>query len=136
MVKLIVGKKGTGKTKILLENLKRVSDENRGSIILINTSDKRVSDVDLSVRVINAKEYGIKSSEEFLGFIKGASSQNYDITNIFVDGLFKIVGDDIEKAAYFIKELGTVAQKSDIDFYITVSADKGELPSEIYEYII
>ena len=46
------------------------------------------------------------------------------------------MGDDIEKAAYLIKELGTVAQKSDIDFYITVSADKDELPSEIYEYII
>lgn len=136
MVRLIVGKKGTGKTKILLENVKRASEENRGNIIFINASDERICDLDLSVRVINAKEYKIKSFNEFSSFIKGATSQNYDITHIFIDGLFKIVGDDISGLADFVSELNEIAEKTDIDFFVTISADKENLPAEIYSYIM
>ena len=135
MVKLIVGKKGTGKTKQLLDNIKVAVEKDNGSVIFINASDGRMYGVDLSVRLINAKEYTINNYNEFLCFISGASSQNYDITNIFIDGLFKIVGEDLGGLVGFVEGLTKISDKSGIDFTITVSADKQNIPEELYTYI-
>ena len=131
VVNLIVGKKGTGKTKQLLDSIKLAVEKDNGSVIFINASDGRMYGVDLSVRLINAKEYTINNYNEFLCFISGASSQNYDITNIFIDGLFKIVGDDLNGLTDFVEGLNKISEKSGIQFTITVSADKQDIPEQL-----
>lgn len=135
MVKLIVGKKGTGKTKQLLDDIKIAVEKENGNVVFINASDGHMYGVDLSVRLINAKEYSINNYNEFLCFISGATSQNYDITNIYIDGLLKIVGDDLSNLPAFIDGLEKIAKKSEIAFTITVSADKNDIPSEVHSYI-
>ena len=71
----------------------------------------------------------------FKSFINGILSQNYDISSVFIDSLFKIVPDDIDNLASFIEDIDNISQKKNITFTVCISADKEELPEDIYKYI-
>lgn len=134
MVKLIVGKKGSGKTKAMLEVVNNAVDVEHGNVVFIARENRHMFDINHGARLVDVAEGGIADFSEFRGFIKGIMSQNYDITHIFIDSLLKIVenGDGL---AGFIGELDSICKGNDIKFTITLSADKEELPEEIYAYI-
>jgi len=131
MVKLIVGKKGTGKTKILLDTVDKAVANAHGNIVFIGANFDHLHNLNREVRLINAKEYDILTYREFICFLKGATSQNYDITHIFVDGVFKIVDAKIEGLEEFIDGIKAIAEKSNIEFTLSLSADTSEIPESL-----
>ena len=95
MVELLSGKKGTGKTKQLIENVNNSVSVAKGNVVFVsNDTSRNMYDINSKVRMADTSEFDIKTYSEFLGFICGIVSGNFDITNIFVDGIFKIVGTD------------------------------------------
>ncbi len=135
MVNLIVGKKGSGKTKAMLDTVALALNNENGDIVFINHGDRHIYHLNHSVRLIDIEEYGIKTFSEFKSFINGALSQNYDISHIFIDSLFKVVPEGHDGLADFVNELGKISDDYAVDFTITISADKSELPESVYEYI-
>jgi len=135
MVKLIVGKKGSGKTKAMLESVNSAVDIEHGNVVFIARENRHMFDINHGARLVDVAEGGIADFSEFRGFIKGIMSQNYDITHIFIDSILKIVadGDGLDN---FINTLDGICKDNNIKFTITISADKSELPEGIYKYIV
>lgn len=136
MVELIIGKKGAGKTKQLIENVNAAVGVAKGNVVFISNSNARnMYDISTKVRMFDTSEFDIESYSEFLGFICGVVSGNFDITNIFVDGIFKIVGtDDLTGFEQFIERLDKMGAKFNISFVITVSVDADTAPDYIKKY--
>lgn len=134
MVRLIIGRKGTGKTKALIEGINNSIDTEHGNIIFICNGDRHILDINHSIRLIDVKDFDTDDFRVFKSFINGILSQNYDITSIFVDSLFKIVPNDMDNLAGFIADLDEISEKNNVKFTICISADKSELPDEIHKY--
>lgn len=133
MVELLIGKKGTGKTKALIENVNNASAVAKGNVVFIsNDSSRSMYDIKSKVRMVDTKEFTIATYSEFLGFICGVISRDFDITNIFIDGIFKIVGsDDLDGFEEFLNKLEGVSAKFNISFNISVSIDADTAPDYI-----
>ena len=133
MVELLIGKKGTGKTKALIEKVNNALTVAKGNVVFIsNDTNRNIIDVKSKARMADTSEFEIKSYDEFLGFISGIVSRDFDITNIFVDGFFKIVGsDNLDGFESFLNRLETMSQKFEITFVISVSIDAETAPDYI-----
>ena len=133
MVELLIGKKGTGKTKALIEKVNNALTVAKGNVVFIsNDTNRNIFDVKSKARMADTSEFEIKSYDEFLGFISGIISRDFDITNIFVDGIFKIVGsDNLDGFESFLNRLETMSQKFEITFVISVSIDAETSPDYI-----
>ena len=133
MVELLIGKKGTGKTKALIEKVNNALTVAKGNVVFIsNDTNRNIFDVKSKARMADTSEFEIKSYDEFLGFISGIVSRDFDITNIFVDGIFKIVGsDNLDGFESFLNRLETMSQKFEITFVISVSIDDETAPDYI-----
>lgn len=133
MVELLIGKKGTGKTKVLIEKVNNALTVAKGNVVFIsNDTNRNIFDVKSKARMADTSEFEIKSYDEFLGFISGIISRDFDITNIFVDGIFKIVGsDNLDGFESFLNRLETMSQKFEITFVISVSIDAETAPDYI-----
>ena len=137
MVKLIIGKKGSGKTKQLIENVNSAVSVAKGNVVFISNSNSRnMYDISTKVRMADTSEFEIKSYVELLGFICGIVSGNFDITNIFIDAIFKIVGtDSLDDFEDFLARLDAMSAKFNIAFVITLSIDAADAPEYIKKYI-
>ena len=133
MVELLIGKKGTGQTKALIEKVNNALTVAKGNVVFIsNDTNRNIFDVKSKARMADTSEFEIKSYDEFLGFISGIISRDFDITNIFVDGIFKIVGsDNLDGFESFLNRLETMSQKFEITFVISVSIDAETAPDYI-----
>lgn len=133
MVELLIGKKGTGKTKTLIEKVNNALTVAKGNVVFIsNDTNRNIFDVKSKARMADTSEFEIKSYDEFLGFISGIISRDFDITNIFVDGIFKIVGsDNLDGFESFLNRLETMSQNFEITFVISVSIDAETAPDYI-----
>lgn len=133
MVELLIGKKGTGKTKTLIEHVNNAAAVAKGNVVFISKDSSRsMYDIKSKVRMVETKEFSIDSYNEFLGFICGIISRDFDITNIFIDGIFKIVGtDSLDGFETFLGKLEELSQKLNISFNISVSIDAETAPDYI-----
>lgn len=133
MVELLIGKKGTGKTKALIEKVNNALTVAKGNVVFIsNDTNRNIFDVKSKARMADTSEFEIKSYDEFLGFISGIISRDFDITNIFVDGIFKIVGsDNLDGFESFLNRLETMSQNFEITFVISVIIDAETAPDYI-----
>ena len=133
MVELLIGKKGTGKTKALIEKVNNALTVAKGNVVFIsNDTNRNIFDVKSKARMADTSEFEIKSYDEFLGFISGIISRDFDITNIFVDGIFKIVGsDNLDGFESFLNRLETMSQNFEITLVISVSIDAETAPDYI-----
>ena len=133
MVELLIGKKGPGKTKALIEKVNNALTVAKGNVVFIsNDTNRNIFDVKSKARMADTSEFEIKSYDEFLGFISGIISRDFDITNIFVDGIFKIVGsDNLDGFESFLNRLETMSQNFEITFVISVSIDAETAPDYI-----
>lgn len=124
MVRLIMGVKGSGKTKRLIEMLNSAAKEEPGSVVCIEANAGMTYDINYQIRLIDAKEFELDTYEKFRGFISGLYAGNYDISHVFVDNLCKNipgeVGVDTEK---FLNWMDLFGEKNDIKFTVTISAD-------------
>ena len=136
MVQLIVGKKGKGKTKQLLDKVNSEVKDISGSIVYLDKSTKHMYELNNKVRLIDVSRYMIENESEFLGFVCGIISQDHDLEKMYFDSFLKIScleGSDITEA---IKALEAISAKFGVDFVLSVSADATELSDEVKSHII
>ena len=136
MISLIIGHKGSGKTKKLIENINACVEESHGNVVCIEKGQKLTYDLTYRVRLVDSDRFGIQSYDELFGFISGICAGNYDVTDIFVDGTIKIGGEDKTALAAFLKRLGELADLAKTKITLTISCDKEELPCDWKEYEI
>ena len=136
MIELLIGKKGTGKTKILIDNVNKAAGEAHGNVVFIsNDTSRNMYDIKSEIRMADTKDFNLTSWDEFLGFICGIISGNFDISNIFIDGILTIVDNSMDGFEGFLKALEKVSEKFNIDFEISVSIDADTAPDYIKRYI-
>ncbi len=135
MLKLLIGKKGTGKTKVLIDSVNQAAQEANGNVVFIsNDIGRNMYDIKSKVRMADTSEFSIDSWKEFLGFICGIISGNFDITNIYVDGVLKIVKNSFDGFEEFLSDIDEISKKFNIDIMISVSMDADEAPDYIKKY--
>ena len=128
MVQLIVGKKGKGKTKHLLDKVNAEVKATEGTIVYLDKSTKHMYELNNKVRLIDVSQYLLESADEFLGFISGIISQDHDLQQMYFDSFLDIAhlrDADITPA---LKKLDTLSQQFKIDFVLSVSMDEADLP--------
>ena len=135
MVKLIMGLKGSGKTKQLVELVNIAVDNEHGDIVCIERAAKLTYDIPHKVRLIDASQYGFDGYDFLKGFISGLHSANYDITHIFIDNVLQIIGRDIDNDAEdFLQWCENFSQKEHVKFTITINADINKATERIKKY--
>lgn len=134
MVKLIMGLKGSGKTKTLVELVKQAVEIESGNVVCIERNNALTYDIPYTVRLINGGDYGINTFELMKGFLCGLHAGNYDITHIFIDNFFKMVEDDNEKVAAFLEWLEAFSAKENVKFTISASKNPDEVPDSIKKF--
>ena len=136
MVQLIVGKKGKGKTKQLLDKVNSEVKDISGSIVYLDKSTKHMYELNNKVRLIDVSRYMIENADEFLGFVCGIISQDHDLEQMYFDSFLKIAvleGKDISAA---IEKLDKMSDFFQVDFILSVSMDESELPETVKDKII
>lgn len=136
MVQLIVGNKGKGKTKHLLEKVNLQVKETKGNIVYLDKSTKHMYELNNKVRLIDASQYMITNHDEFVGFICGIVSQDHDLEQMFLDSFLKIACLENEDITPVIEKLEKISQNYGIDFVLSVSMDESELPEALKSKII
>ncbi len=138
MVSLIVGEKGKGKTKYLLEKANEAVKVASGHIVYIDKSAKHMYELNNKVRLIDASRYPLKSGDEFIGFILGIASQDYDLQQIYLDGFLANtkVQDDMAQIKAYVKHLEEISALCSVDIIISLSKDKADVDPDLYENII
>ncbi len=131
MVTLIIGKKGSGKTKKLIQLANEAVAKSSGNVVVIEKGAKLTYDVTHKARLIDTDVYGVKGYDMLLGFISGICAGNYDVTDIFVDSTFKICPDGVAGIEDFVKKLDILSKESEANFTILVSSAEGDLPKGI-----
>ncbi len=135
MLKLLIGKKGTGKTKVLLDSVNSAAASSAGNVVFIsNNTGKNMYDIKSNVRMADTAEFEIDTWREFLGFICGIVSSNYDISNIYVDGTLKIVNHDLDGFEEFLSDIADIGEKYNIEFMFSVSMDAADAPDYVKKY--
>ena len=130
MIKIIIGKKGSGKTKLLAEMVNTAADTSLGNVVCIEKSDALIYSIKYKARLIETDTFGINGYDEYFGMIAGIKAGNHDITHIFGDATLRIGGRDFDKLADFLERLAKI---EDVEFIFTISADKEELPKKIFD---
>ena len=137
MVKVIVGLKGSGKTKRLVELVRAAVNEEHGDVICIEKDRKLTYDIPYQARLIHASDYQIGTFEFMKGFISGLRAGNYDISHIFIDNFHKLFNAGTEtQVVDFLNFLSGFAEKENIKFTITMTADPDNLGEEIRKYVM
>ena len=136
MIQVIHGKKGSGKTKKILDMANAAIKEYKGDVIFVDDDNRYMFDLRHEVRFVNAGEYGSDSPEMVFGFLCGMLAQNVDISVIFIDAFLKLIKIDVTAADWFFTSLEQYGQKHDVTFVLSVSADPETLPDFAKGYVI
>ena len=134
MIKLIVGSKGSGKTKAMIDMINNSVKTTNGNIIVVEKGMKLTFDIDHAARLIDLDEYKVNGGEMLYGFIAGLMAGNYDIKEIYVDGILKVLNHDINRLGVVLDEMAAIAGDS-VKVTVTVSADEAELPHDVKKYL-
>ena len=137
MIHVIMGLKGSGKTKKLLDAIHDAVAEAHGDVVCIEYGKHLTYDVTYKVRLVDSKEYGIKSPEMLKGFISGLHAGNYDITHVFIDNFFKIIdASDMAETEAILDWLNTFSEQQNVKFTISATADPETVSEGIRKYLI
>ena len=135
MIHLIMGLKGSGKTKKLIDAINTAVAEAHGDVVCIEYGKKLTYDVTYKVRLVDSQEYGIRSAEMLKGFLSGLHAGNFDITNVFIDNLYKTIGDDKVAGEDFIVWCAKFAAENNMEITITLSEDPETASDVLKQYI-
>lgn len=135
MVKVIMGLKGHGKTKQLIDLVSRAAEEENGNVICIEKDESLRYDIPMKVRLVKLSDYKLTGYTALKGFLSGLCAGNYDITHIFLDGLFKLAGtDSLNEAEEFLDWCEAFSAREDVKFTLTISADESSATEGIRKY--
>ena len=136
MVQLIVGNKGKGKTKFLLEKVNNDVKEAVGSVVYLDKSPKHMYELNNKVRLIDVSDYMIENTDGFLGLVSGIISQDHDLQQMYFDSFLKIAKAEAKDMASVVEKLDKISSKFGVDFVVSVSADEEDLPEAVKSNII
>ena len=135
MIRVIMGLKGSGKTKQLLDAIHTTLEQANGDVVCIEYGKKLTYDVNYRVRLVDSQEYGISSVEMLKGFLSGLHAGNYDITNVFIDNLYKTIGHDVAAAEEFVAWCARFAEINSMNITMTISEDPANVSDEVRKYL-
>ena len=135
MIHVIMGLKGSGKTKKLVDSVNAAAATAQGVVVCIEYGSKLTYDVKSSVRLVNSKEYGIRNSCMLKGFLSGLHAGNYDITHVYIDNLYKTIGNDRAEGEAFILWCAEFAKANEMEITVTVSDDAALASEAIKAYL-
>jgi len=136
MIKLIVGNKGAGKTKTLINMANAAVKTSNCNVVVVERGLKMTYDIDHAARLVDTEEYKIEGFNTLFGFLAGLMAGNYDITDILVDATLKIGGQDKDELAAMIDRLAGLAQEHKVELVFTISCDMEDLPESLKGYVI
>ena len=131
MVTLLIGKKGSGKTKKLIQLANEAVAASQGNVVVIEKGAKLTYDITSKARLIDTEQYSVCGYDMLFGFISGICAGNYDVTDILVDSTFKICPDGVDGIEAFTKKLQDLSETAQTNIVMLISADESELPSSI-----
>ncbi|MCF0142313.1 MAG: twitching motility protein PilT [Parasporobacterium sp.] len=136
MVKLVLGTKGKGKTKYMLETANAEAKSSDGIVIYLDKNAKHMFELDRNIRLINVREYPVAGLDVLLGFVCGLISGNNDIEAIYFDSFLTLAGFEDTDASPAIEKMITLSQRLGVDFILSISADESSLSGDFKEYIV
>lgn len=137
MVQLIVGKKGKGKTKIILDMVNKEVSTASGNIVYLDKGNDHMYELNNKVRLINVKDYGVANADEFVGFIRGIVSQDHDLEQIYFDGFLKISCiEGIDQVEEVINKLDSISNTYGFKVIASISLDEAELPESLKSKVV
>lgn len=136
MVQLIVGEKGKGKTKQLLDKVNSQVKEVAGNIVYLDKSTKHMYELNNKVRLIDVSEYMLDNADEFVGFVSGIISQDHDLQQMYFDSFLKISKLDGQDITATVEKLSKISEKFNVDFILSVSVDEAALPENLKSMVI
>lgn len=138
MVQLILGKKGKGKTKIVLEMVNKEITTVNGNIVYLDKGIDHMYELNNKIRLINVKDYGVSNADEFIGFIRGIVSQDHDLEQIYFDSFLKIacLENDISRMEEIVNKLDNISETYGFKVIASISIDESELPESLKAKVI
>ena len=127
MLNFVLGPSGSGKTKWLIDKANEEVRNGNGNIIFIDTDDSHIFSLDHSVRLTNAKEYGIESLDKLFGFLFGIVSRDYDVEKIYIDGIYSIIKMDCDMLCKFKNDVEAFCEKHNLEVFLGIDIPKEEL---------
>lgn len=135
MIKMIIGKKGSGKTKSVIDLANTAAGASSGHVVVIEKGDQLRFDINHDARLVNTEEYHINNCEKFVGFLEGIAAANYDVTDIFVDSVYKIISStDPHNIDGLLKYIEKLEKQAKINFVVTVSDDPANMSDYVKSY--
>ncbi|MBR7185520.1 MAG: hypothetical protein IKD37_07930 [Clostridia bacterium] len=135
MLKLIIGVKGTGKTKTLIEMVNKSLETTKGDVVVIEKGNKLIHDIKHQARLIDTDEYMVTDAQSLYGFVAGILASNYDVTDLYIDSALKICGNDLVAFDILADELNKLAEKNNVNIQVTSSIPVEEASETIKKYI-
>ena len=135
MLKLIIGVKGTGKTKALIDMVNKTAEESAGSVVCIERGVKLRYDVKYKTRLINTNDYLIFDAQALFGFVAGILASNHDVTDLYVDSALKICNNDLAAFDNFVEEVNVLAAKLNVKVTMTSSIPVDETSETVKKYL-
>lgn len=136
MVQLIVGNKGKGKTKQLLDKVNNEIEMTKGNIVYLDKSTKHMFELNNRIRLIDVSDYLVTNADEFLGFICGIISQDHDVEKIYIDSLLILANLEGTDVTPTIEKLEEIGAKFNVDFVVCMSLDENAVPESLKSKII
>ena len=135
MLKLIIGLKGSGKTKQLIELANKAVEVSPGNVVCIEQSNKLTFDVNHKIRLADTEAYGVIGADELYGMVCGVLATNYDVKDLFIDSSLRICKDNIAEWVSFMTRLDKICEKYEVQCITTSSIDQKDLPKELEKYV-
>ena len=136
MIQLIVGEKGKGKTKIILDKANGSADTASGNVVFLDCDNSHMYELKNSIRLINSSEYYIENAEEFAGFVAGIISADHDLQELFIDRILKVAKTDEESVFSLLEKIDRIAEKNSVKVTISVSVTKEQLPEQFKTKVV
>lgn len=131
MIKFILGTKGSGKTRWLIENANEDLKSGNGNIAFVEVDDDHIFSLDYNVRLINATDYKLDSVDAICGFLCGMMAMDYDLEKVYVDGIYKVVDLNVEELESIENKLSKIKDSEKIEFFINVDLVKEDLSDKL-----
>ena len=135
MIQIIMGLKGSGKTKKLIDSVNQTAQSAQGAVVCIEYGSNLRYEIKSTVRLVSSKEYGIDNVDMLKGFLSGLHAGNFDITNVYIDNLYKTIGSDRAAGEAFILWCAEFAEKNAMNITVTVSDDPALASEEVKKYL-
>ena len=135
MITLLIGKKGSGKTKRLIAMADTAVKSSKGNVVVIEKGLKLTYDIPHEARLIDVEAYHVSGLESLVGFVSGICAGNYDVTDILIDSTLKIIGTESHDLETLVKSFEALSKSTDTNIVLSVSAAEEEIPASLAEYV-